>query len=176
MPNSRSFPFNIYHSTFNIPRHPKDAPNLDETHPNAGLDPERAAGDQHRSASDRAKHCRLGDISADAVAEDRTGQNVPEEVDADREPEPLETLVGQREQNPGENQIEDRHQRDAAIASMQRREDDRGGENRRPAIPPPHLLKQISAKGELLVECGRSENRQQLQPRKSAASSVSYIG
>src|SRR5437016_1733488 len=79
------------------------------------------------------------------------------------------TIVRQSEQNSRDDQIDDRDRRDAAIARMQRREHERCDCDSADATPHPNLLIQVSAEEQLFVHRGRSEDSDQLQPRKPSA-------
>src|SRR5436190_8031285 len=100
---------NIQHSTLNIPRSScphcqhRDGKPLYHHQPHAGLDPEPPAGEPFGAAAMDLQHGALRDVAADVVAEDRAGQEVRADVDADGEPEPLVDLVRQGEHPAGQD-------------------------------------------------------------------------
>src|SRR5947209_11735652 len=83
------------HLTFNIPRPPRprcqqhDSADLHDHQPRAPLNPEPSAGHPLRAAAANLEHGAARHVAADVVAEDRSGEEIPGEVDADGEPQPL---------------------------------------------------------------------------------------
>src|SRR6266704_3087413 len=140
-----SWAFDIQHLTLNIPRHPKDPGQLNQGHPRASLNAEGASGDPGRTRADGPKECCSRSIPADSVAENRSREHVPGEVNSDGKPKPYVSFVCKREEYAGEHEIGDCQRGHAAISNVQHRKNERCDHNRCSPVPMPHFLEQISA-------------------------------
>src|SRR4051794_180505 len=74
-----------------------------------------------RSSGEESRPC---DVTADGISEDRTGEDVPREMNADWKPELLVALVCEREEDAGEGDVDQGDECDAAVAEVEGGEDE----------------------------------------------------
>ena len=84
-------------------------------------------------------------------------------------------LVREGEEDAGQEEVADGQGRDAVVGAVEGGEDERGKGDGEDAVDGAQLLVDVTAEEQLLMECRRGEDGDELEPRKAAGTDVAHV-